>query len=38
VNSDTCKKELDELLENEKLSEPDKEAILYRNAVEFYRL
>jgi predicted TIM-barrel fold metal-dependent hydrolase len=38
VNSDTCKKELDELLENEKLSEPDKESILYRNAVEFYRL
>jgi predicted TIM-barrel fold metal-dependent hydrolase len=36
VNAATCKKELNELLENKALSEDDKEAILYRNAVEFY--
>ena len=36
VNAATCKKELNELVENEELSEADKDAILYRNAVEFY--
>lgn len=38
VNSKTCKQELAELLENEELSEDDKEAILYRNALAFYNL
>jgi predicted TIM-barrel fold metal-dependent hydrolase len=38
VNSETCRHELDELIENEDLSDDDKEAILYRNASEFYRL
>jgi len=38
VNAETCKKELDELIENGELSEADKDAILYENAVEFYRL
>jgi predicted TIM-barrel fold metal-dependent hydrolase len=37
VNSDTCRYELDELIENEELSEESKEAILHRNAEEFYR-
>jgi predicted TIM-barrel fold metal-dependent hydrolase len=38
VNAATCKKELDELIENGELSEADKEAILKNNAVEFYSL
>jgi predicted TIM-barrel fold metal-dependent hydrolase len=38
VNNDTCKEEIEELLENETLSQDDKEAILYRNAERFYRL
>ncbi|HSQ13432.1 MAG TPA: amidohydrolase family protein [Candidatus Deferrimicrobium sp.] len=38
VNSETCRHELDELIENEELSEADKEAILHRNAVKFYNL
>ena len=38
VNSETCRHELDELIANEELSEDDKEAILRRNAVEFYGL
>ncbi|HWH76702.1 MAG TPA: amidohydrolase family protein, partial [Candidatus Binatus sp.] len=38
VNSATCKKELDELIDNRQLSEQDKAAILYDNAVTFYRL
>jgi len=36
VNSDTCKKELAELLENGELSEADKDAILHGNALAFY--
>jgi predicted TIM-barrel fold metal-dependent hydrolase len=36
VNAETCKKELAELVENEALSEHDKDAILYENAVQFY--
>jgi predicted TIM-barrel fold metal-dependent hydrolase len=38
VNAATCKKELDELIENAELSTSDQEAILYRNALEFYGL
>jgi predicted TIM-barrel fold metal-dependent hydrolase len=38
VNSETCKKELGELLKNDELSEKDKESILHGNAVEFYGL
>ena len=38
VNAATCRKELDELIENDELSEEDKDAILQNNAVEFYRL
>jgi predicted TIM-barrel fold metal-dependent hydrolase len=38
VNAVTCKKELNELIENHELSEADKDAILQNNAVEFYRL
>ena len=38
VNNDTCKEEIEELLENEALSRADKEAILCRNAECFYRL
>jgi predicted TIM-barrel fold metal-dependent hydrolase len=38
VNSETCKKELGELLKNDELSEKDKESILRGNAVEFYGL
>lgn len=38
VNGETCRHELDELFENKELSEDDKEAILQRNAVGFYRL
>ena len=38
VNSETCRHELNELIENEQLSDADKEAILYQNAVEFYGL
>ena len=38
VNSETCRHELEELIENEELSEADKEAILHRNAVKFYNL
>jgi predicted TIM-barrel fold metal-dependent hydrolase len=37
VNSETCRHEMDELIENEELSEESKEAILHRNAEEFYR-
>jgi predicted TIM-barrel fold metal-dependent hydrolase len=36
VNAETCKKELAELVENDALSEHDKDAILYENAVQFY--
>jgi len=38
VNNDTCKEEIEELLENEALSSADKEAILLKNAERFYRL
>ena len=38
VNAATCRKELDELIENDELSDKDKNAILQNNAVEFYRL
>ena len=38
VNTATCRKELDQLIENDELSEEDKDAILHNNAVEFYRL
>jgi uncharacterized protein len=38
VNSETCRHELDGLFENEDLSDDNKEAILYRNATEFYGL
>jgi predicted TIM-barrel fold metal-dependent hydrolase len=36
VNAETCKKELGELIDHDVLSEEDKDAILYRNAEEFY--
>jgi len=36
VNAETCKKELAELIDSDTLSESDKDAILYRNAKEFY--
>ena len=36
VNKETCKEEIKELLENEALTQQDKEAILYRNAERFY--
>jgi predicted TIM-barrel fold metal-dependent hydrolase len=38
VNNETCKEEIEELLDNEELTQADKEAILYRNAERFYRL
>ncbi|MYK35372.1 MAG: amidohydrolase family protein, partial [Chloroflexi bacterium] len=36
VNIDTIRAEIDELLENEAVSESAKEDILYRNAARFY--
>ena len=38
VNAETCRKELAELVENEALSEADKDAILWQNAAQFYSL
>lgn len=38
VNYDTCREEIEELLENEQLSQEAKEGILSRNADRFYRL
>ena len=38
VNNETCKKEIEEITENEDISEASKEAILYKNAQRFYRL
>jgi predicted TIM-barrel fold metal-dependent hydrolase len=38
VNAQTCKRELNELIENAQLSDEDKEAILFANALEFYGL
>jgi predicted TIM-barrel fold metal-dependent hydrolase len=36
VNAQTCTRELNELIENAQLSDEDKEAILFANALEFY--
>jgi predicted TIM-barrel fold metal-dependent hydrolase len=36
VNAETCKEELAELIENDALSDVEREAILHRNAEEFY--
>ena len=36
VNSETCRRALDALIGNKELSENDREAILYKNAVAFY--
>ena len=38
VDAATCKHELQELQENEELTDDDKDAILFRNAQRFYRL
>ena len=38
VDAASCKEELEELMENEKLTKVDKEAILSKNAEKFYRL
>ncbi len=38
VTNQSCKHDIEELLESEELSQDDKEAILYRNAQRFYRL
>lgn len=38
VSNQSCRHEIDELLESEELSEDDKEAILSRNAQRFYKL
>ncbi len=38
VTNETCKEEIEELRENEELTEEDKAAILYRNAERFYRV
>jgi predicted TIM-barrel fold metal-dependent hydrolase len=38
VDAQTCKHELEELRENTKLTDADKEAILYVNAQRFYQL
>ncbi|HVA23652.1 MAG TPA: amidohydrolase family protein [Chloroflexota bacterium] len=38
VNNDTCKEEIEELLENEGLSQADKEAVMHGNAERFYGL
>ena len=38
VNNETCKAELEELDENKRLSEDDKDAVRYRNAERFYGL
>jgi predicted TIM-barrel fold metal-dependent hydrolase len=37
VNSETCRHKLNELIENEGLSGAEKDAVLYKNALEFYR-
>ena len=36
VNTEICRHEIEELLENEELSQTDKEAILYHNAAKLY--
>ena len=38
VNNDTCKEELQELDENKRLTQEDKDAVRYRNAERFYGL
>ena len=38
VNNETCKKELQEMRENEEMSDEDKAAILHGNAERFYNL
>jgi predicted TIM-barrel fold metal-dependent hydrolase len=38
VNNDTCKAELEELNENKRLTQEDKDAVRYRNAERFYGL
>jgi uncharacterized protein len=38
VNNDTCKAELEELNENQRLTQDDKDAVRYRNAERFYGL
>lgn len=38
VSNESCKHEIEELLENKELSQADKEAILHGNAERFYRL
>jgi predicted TIM-barrel fold metal-dependent hydrolase len=38
VDAETCKAELEELRENPRLAQEDKEAILLRNSLRFYRL
>jgi hypothetical protein len=38
VNNDTCKEELEELEENKRLTNEDKDAVRYRNAERFYGL
>jgi uncharacterized protein len=38
VNSDICRHEIEELLENDEISETDKEAILFTNAAKLYGL
>jgi predicted TIM-barrel fold metal-dependent hydrolase len=38
VNNDTCKAELEELDENQRLTQADKDAVRYRNAERFYGL
>jgi predicted TIM-barrel fold metal-dependent hydrolase len=38
VTNESCKHDIEELLESDALTQADKEAILYRNAERFYRL
>ena len=38
VNNDTCKQELEELDENQRLTQEDKDGVRYRNAERFYGL
>jgi hypothetical protein len=38
VTNQSCKHDIEELLESDELEQADKEAILYRNAERFYRL
>jgi predicted TIM-barrel fold metal-dependent hydrolase len=38
VNNETCREEIAELLENDELTQADKDAILHDNAERFYRL